>query len=1114
MFYIQKRILYSFFILFFSLGSAAQENYRAVHWGLEDGLSQAETSTIIKDIKGFLWVGTKDGLNRFDGYTFKIFYHDDKVANSLIDNSTGYGMVEDSLHNIWIGTGYGISRYSIKADTFANFFPDTAGVKYDFKAISPFWATKKEVLCLESEAKIISYNIESGAKKVLVNFSGYWFPGPAASYSIFDNSSNTAWLLVVKQENNATGLLQVSISDGVMKFFPFPENDPVRGAAEAMCYDVKRNSIWINSHYGLIQFSLSDKLYHHIDALRQYESLKGYGRFVGIELDQKGRVWLATMPRGILIFNPDDESVHMPFENDTILQKSVSEFNSTIYSDRDGIVWLGFWSRGGISQLLPFAPVVRKYLPNPQSAQLFRENNSNEIGGILPAGGGKLWVLSTGDLFIFDSRSYEFDPVPQVDIPGWMANKTRLIRLDTVKRKAWISFDNKYYVIDTRTFKSKPIVFVDTSNKFIPQAKIRNSFPRDYSSGFIITGSFDDKQCVFLMGNDTVAKEVLSFPNEPFNGIFTKLVGNNLIFLNGKDKKKGHQTYKKINNQWKRVTTPWDKTDRAFFIFNEADSSYWVPNQNNGRLIHFSNDFAVMASYGQENGLPVTFIRGLVPDNKGNIWFYNDWAIYVLNAQTGQIARMSEKDGFEKTDFDWWPISVKDAQGDIYFPNGIFALGFTRISPGSFTSQPSSIYFQSLLINQKPFQLPSGVNDLQQLSLRYFQNKIEIETGIIDYYAKGKSRIRYKLAGNNINENWQYAPYYYTIRYDGLPPGKYRLVTQASNAANEFIGPEKILIIDISPPFWTTWWFRTLALLSATGLIYAVFQYRSRQLRARNILLENKVMERTTDLKHSLEELRTTQTQLIQSEKMASLGELTAGIAHEIQNPLNFMNNFSEVNAELIDEMQQEIDKGNFADAKAISNDIKENEQKISHHGKRADAIVKGMLQHSRTSTGVKEPTDINALADEYFRLAYHGLRAKDKSFNATMKSDFDERIGNISIIPQEVGRVILNLVTNAFYAVTEKKKQLGDGYEPTVWVSTKKTNGTVEIKVKDNGNGIPQKLVDKIFQPFFTTKPTGQGTGLGLSLSYDIITKVHNGQLKVDTKEGEYAEFTISLPV
>ena len=245
---------------------------------------------------------------------------------------------------------------------------------------------------------------------------------------------------------------------------------------------------------------------------------------------------------------------------------------------------------------------------------------------------------------------------------------------------------------------------------------------------------------------------------------------------------------------------------------------------------------------------------------------------------------------------------------------------------------------------------------------------------------------------------------------------------------------------------------------------------------------------------------------------MASLGELTAGIAHEIQNPLNFINNFSEVNTELVDELKSELTVGNTHAAIEIADDIKENEKKINHHGKRADAIVKGMLQHSGASAGQKEMADINALCDEYLRLAYHGLRAKDKSFNAKLETNFDNSIDKINIVPQDMGRALLNFYNNAFYIVNEKQKENLNGYEPTVSVSTKKIKGKVEIRVADNGNGIPQKILDKIFQPFFTTKPTGQGTGLGLSLAYDIV-KAHGGEIKVETKEGERSEFIIQLP-
>ncbi len=276
--------------------------------------------------------------------------------------------------------------------------------------------------------------------------------------------------------------------------------------------------------------------------------------------------------------------------------------------------------------------------------------------------------------------------------------------------------------------------------------------------------------------------------------------------------------------------------------------------------------------------------------------------------------------------------------------------------------------------------------------------------------------------------------------------------------------------------------------------------------------LETQVTERTAELKQSLEELKSTQAQLIQQEKMASLGELTAGIAHEIQNPLNFVNNFSEVNKELLEELNGEINKGNYDDAKTIAKDVIDNEEKILQHGKRADAIVKGMLQHSRASTGKKEPTDINALADEYLRLSYHGLRAKDKDFNATLQTSFDETIGKVEVVPQDIGRELLNLYNNAFYAVNEKKEKLNGTFEPIVSVSTKRQKAKIEIIVKDNGNGIAQKHLDKIFQPFFTTKPTGEGTGLGLSLAYDIITKEHNGTIKVESEEGEGSRFIINI--
>jgi signal transduction histidine kinase len=313
-------------------------------------------------------------------------------------------------------------------------------------------------------------------------------------------------------------------------------------------------------------------------------------------------------------------------------------------------------------------------------------------------------------------------------------------------------------------------------------------------------------------------------------------------------------------------------------------------------------------------------------------------------------------------------------------------------------------------------------------------------------------------------------------------------------------------------------------------------QKESEIFRLKNVELAQLVVEvnqQKTQIEQAMEHLKSTQAQLIQSEKLASLGELTAGIAHEIQNPLNFVNNFSELNRELIAEMEEEIEKGNIIEVKAIATDLAANEKKINHHGQRASSIVKGMLEHSRTNTGVKETTDLNVLADEYLRLAYHGLRAKDSSFNATLETHFDPDLPLVSVIPQDIGRVLLNLINNAFYAVAERSRSTvnvraslagAHAYEPTVTISTQKTADQIIIKVKDNGNGIPEAIRDKIFQPFFTTKPTGQGTGLGLSLAYDIVTKGHGGTLDAQSTvdagnpDGigkEFgSEFTITLPV
>ena len=405
-----------------------------------------------------------------------------------------------------------------------------------------------------------------------------------------------------------------------------------------------------------------------------------------------------------------------------------------------------------------------------------------------------------------------------------------------------------------------------------------------------------------------------------------------------------------------------------------------------------------------------------------------------------------------------------------------------------------------------PYNLPVG------LTLPSNQNFLSFNYNGGQFSNPNNVVYRYILEG--IDKNWSAISNKTTSEnYRDLPSGEYTFKV-ASKGFNGIWSQPAEFSFTITPPWWQSWWAYLGYFLIFGLIVKQIHNYqKARTVRIEREKAREKELAQAKEIEKAYTELKATQSQLIQSEKMASLGELTAGIAHEIQNPLNFVNNFSEVSNELIVEMIEEVDKGNTKEVKSIAEDVKQNLEKILYHGKRADGIVKGMLQHSRISNGKKEPANINILADEYLRLAYHGLRAKDKSFNATMNTNFDESIENVNIIPQDIGRVILNLITNAFYVVDEKKKSGIENYEPTVALSTKKLDNAVEIRVTDNGNGIPKHLLDKIFQPFFTTKPAGKGTGLGLSMSYEIVTKSHDGELKVETEQGTGTTFIITLP-
>ena len=548
-------------------------------------------------------------------------------------------------------------------------------------------------------------------------------------------------------------------------------------------------------------------------------------------------------------------------------------------------------------------------------------------------------------------------------------------------------------------------------------------------------------------------------------------------------------------------------TQKGLTILDETDNSKSGSDESIWNL----------HSYGKSLGFPYLDFNGhAVANSNGQFWWGIIPGISILNESEfkknavlmpprvngldilGKDQYFTDPGFIENTDTVW------SDNKDTFYLNG----SFKELN----SDKQKGIEWESL----SAIHMPIG------LSLAHDQNYLRFHFG--NYLPQYAGDYQYQYILDGVDEKWSpVTDFPISENYNNISPGHYTFRVSVKKGNGNWSAPSEFHF-RIRPPWWFSWWAELIYFIIFIGLLRLWVRYRSLRLLNENAWLEQKVAERTEALSQSLENLRQTQGQLIQAEKMASLGELTAGIAHEIQNPLNFVNNFSEVNTELLEDVNKSLDEGNTAEAKDILKDIEMNMGKITFHGKRADAIVKGMLLHSRANSGQKILTDVNMLADEYLRLSYHGLRARDKSFNAQFVMDFDEKTGELMLVQQDIGRVLLNLFNNAFYSVTEKKKQLekanasGDtvkeSYEPMVSVSTKRKKDSVEIRIRDNGQGISKKVIDKIYQPFFTTKPAGQGTGLGLSLSYDIITKEHNGKIDVITRENEYTEFIVELPV
>ncbi len=1062
--------------------------------------------SLLTDRDGFLWIGTTEGgVAKYDGHSFKKY----GINDGLVFPYAITGILQDKKGDIWIialastdDIKGNIVRFDGKDFTY---FPEL-----DNKAIRWAYINGQGNISVVGGSGYFSYNGKNFYPEKIEGITHSRFT------RIVEDSKGKLWISGEK----GNGLWVVEKNKVVQHFTP-SDLPPIEGGVRYIKEDSKRR-VWIVGGNGVLYYdgsSFSKIVLKNMIVVQIFEDRKGDMWFctasglykcdgdninnirqVGQEMhplvssitqDSAGTYWIGTYA-GLIQY---DGGMFTTF---TKKEKIPSDTVWSIVNDREGNVWMGHDAsdaiHGGITKY-----DGKKFVNYNGKHGLA----TNVVSCIMLDSKNKLWITGLGGFSIFDGNSfvnYTGNALPEV-------LRSRNIRSIVEDKEGyyWLaSNEGSLHKFDGKSF------FEYTTAQGLPSKSIY---------GLLI----DKKGSLWLSSDKGLSR--YNNTTGRFINFSTKegLVGN-IIYCILEDVKgriwMGTESGLSVmeNDSIRNFVYEDGLADNAVYTltFDEKHNVLWVGTDNGFSRLNISEyekakgTEAIFLNFNLETGYPVFSPNTNTSkiDKNGHLWTGDGYEKVVrfdpLNLdkkQTVIINRILLNNErlawsiFDKRNND---AGFIPSQTDIQQTYGKL---LHSVELSAIQRRYTGLSYDSL----SPFNfLP------QNLVLPYKYNTITFSFATIIPSLAKLAKYSYTLEG--YEEKWSTVDKANTAHYSGLPHGHYTFRVKVLSISGEW--SETSYSFTIKAPWWLSWWAFILYGVMLIGVGLLVYRYvRMRLLQQEREQARIKELEQAREIEKAYKELKATQDQLVQSEKMASLGELTAGIAHEIQNPLNFVNNFSEVSNELIDEMIEEVDRNNFNDVKIIAGDLKQNLEKINYHGKRADGIVKGMLQHSRISTGQKELTDINLLADEYLRLSYHGLRAKDKTFNAKFETAFDTSLPKISVVPQDIGRVLLNLINNAFYAVTERKKQLGESFQPTVLVTTKRLRNEVEIVVEDNGNGIPKQVIEKIFLPFFTTKPSGKGTGLGLSLSYDIV-RAHGGDIRVENAPESGAKFIIHLPV
>ena len=1038
-------------------GGASKFDGRSfTNYNTSNGLPDDVVFIIKEDRNGNLWFGTNGGgVSKFDGNSFQNFTTEDGLAGDVV-----VSIEEDKDGNLWFGTyGNGVSKYDGQTFTSITTADGLAGdrVRVIFKDSKDFlwFGTVGDGVSRYNGNAFVNFSIEDGLASDLVRF-------------IEEDREGNIWF--------ATSGGGISRYDG-NTFTTYTNRQGLAGNNVLSITEDRAGKLWFGTDGGGISR-------YDGKGFTTYTTVQGLPAniIMTITEDHNHNLWFGTANGGVSKF--DGKS----FTNFTTSQGLASDVVYSIHENKDGEIWIG--GGGGISLY------DGKSFTNYTDEQGL---SANDVFSILEDSKGILWIgTDGGGISRFDGETFT-SYTPDQGLAGYAI----LSIMEDRKGRIWFgAADGGISVYDGSSFTNLTSNqgLIDNGVFSLEEDPMGNiwvgtehglSFLSVENLETLLNSEDTPEENPFLnftsaegLPNDVIL-QITSMPDQKI------AIGTNLGIALFDGPKEGEEFKELKNLELFNSNTGYpvkDLTDGQNGMFLDSKGILWAGTGSNKTALSRFNYPALL----KNQSIPEVEIKQIRINEEAVSW--NLLAQAASNPESEAITA---------------PQITEEVS--------TFGRSLGQREREAMRERFSEIRFDSITLFHP---IP------QNLVLPYRNNHLNIDFASNEVSKPYLVEFRYMLEG--YDQEWSPILKKSSATFGNIQEGTYtfkvmaRYTGPADGDAGKWTEPISYTFT-VLPPWYRSWWAYLIYTLIFLSLIYPITRYQKNQVlkaeqkKARERELEHarEIEKAYSELEASHENLKETQSQLIQAEKMASLGELTAGIAHEIQNPLNFVNNFSDVSNELMDEMMEELDNGDLEETKAIAADIKDNLERINMHGKRADSIVKAMLQHSRVGSGKKEPTNINALADECLRLSYHGVKAKDKTFNSDFKTDFDESIPEMNVIQQDLGRVILNMVSNSFYAVNEKAKELGEeNYSPCVTVSTKHILGGIEITISDNGPGIPKEIINKIFQPFFTTKPTGKGTGLGLSLSYDIV-KSHNGDLRVksSTEEDQGTAFTIYLP-